>query len=296
MTEGSEPGHLTLLAVAAGAALAAQARVNGALRGRIGDAVVTALVSFTIGTLVLVGAATATGRYRRAVALRRGTRWWWWIGGLAGALLVGSSAAAVPDMGVALTSVAIVAGATTGSLAVDLLGLSPRGRQPFTVPRVIGSVVAVTGLAVGTIGQGGTVRPLLLAVVGFAGFCTAVQQAANGHLQRASGEVLVAASVSFLVGTAALALVVVASRPSLSAWPGNPGLYLGGLGGAAYIALGAYTVPRIGVLRLTLGTVAGQMVGGVLLDAFVPTAAGLTVASVVAAAFTVVAVVVASRG
>jgi transporter family-2 protein len=288
-------GRLSLLAAVAGAALASQARVNGALRTRLGDAVVAALVSFSVGLVVLLVAALASGRWRGARRLRTGTRWWWWLGGLAGALLVATSAAAVPEAGVALTGVAIVAGATTGSLVVDRLGISPRGRQPWTPPRLLGSLLAIAGLLVGTVGQTGEVRPLLLAVVGLAGFGTAVQQAANGHLQRASGEALVAASVSFLVGTCALVVAVLASRPAGLDWPGNPGLYLGGLGGAAYIALGAYTVPRIGVLRLTLGTVAGQLVGGVLLDAFVPTAAGLSFASVVAAACTVVAMLVANR-
>lgn len=293
MTERA--GRLSLLAAVAGAALASQARINGALRTRLGDALVAALVSFTVGSVVLVAAALASGRWRSARALRSGTRWWWWLGGLCGASLVWSSAAAVPEAGVALTSVAIVAGATTGSLVVDRLGVSPRGRQPLTRPRLAGSVLALLGLLVGTVGQGGSVRPVLLTVVGVAGFFTAVQQAANAQLQRASGSVLVAASVSFLVGTLALALVVLASRPSGLEWPGNPGLYVGGFGGAAYIALGAYTVPRIGVLRLTLGTVAGQLVGGVLLDAFVPTAAGLAGASVAAAALTVLAMLVANR-
>lgn len=295
MTAERPRGDLSLLAAVAGAALAVQARVNGALRTRAGDAVLTALVSFAVGTVVLVLAALATGRYRRAARLRNGTRWWWWLGGLAGAFLVGSAAAAVPEIGVALTSVAIVAGMTTGSLLVDRLGISPRGRQPLTAPRLAGALIAVAGLLVGTVGQRGEARPLLLAVVGVAGFCTALQQAANGHLQRASGEALVAASVSFLVGTVALALAVAVVRPDVLGWPANPGLYVGGFGGAAYIALASAIVPRIGVLRLTLGTVAGQLVGGVLLDAFVPTSAGLAAASVVAAAFTVVAVLVANR-
>ena len=288
--------RLSLLAVVAGTALAAQARVNGALRTRIGDALVTALVSFTVGTVVLVVAAVATGRARNAARLRSGTRWWWWLGGLAGALLVGSSAAAVPEVGVALTSVAIVAGATIGSLVVDLTGISPRGRQPLTAPRVAGSALAVAGLVVGSFGTDGEVRPLLLAVVGVAGFCSAFQQAANGHLQRHTGEALVAASVSFLTGTVALALVTLATRPGLAPWPHSPWLYAGGLGGAAYVALGAYTVPKIGVLRLTLGTVAGQVAGAVVLDAVVPTPSGLAGASVVAALLTMGAVVVANRG
>ncbi|HEX8003568.1 MAG TPA: DMT family transporter [Mycobacteriales bacterium] len=287
--------RLSLLAVVAGAALAAQARVNGALATRVGDAVVAALVSFTAGSVVLVSLALATGRWRAAARLRTGTRWWWWLGGLCGASLVASSAVAVPEVGVALTSVAIVAGATTGSLVVDRLGLSPRGHQPLTAPRLIGAAIAVAGLAVGSLGRGGEVRPLLLAVVGAAGFATAAQQAANGHLHRRSGEPLVAASVSFLVGTLALAVAVLALRPALHGWPANPGLYLGGLGGAAYIALGALAVGRLGVLRLTLGTVAGQLAFGVVLDAVVPTGGGLRPASVLAACCTLVAVLVASQ-
>ncbi len=287
---------LSVLAVLAGAALAGQARVNGALRDRLGSALLAALVSFAVGSLVLVGLALVTGRWRAAAKLRTGTRWWWWLGGLSGATLVASSAAAVPLVGVALTAVAVVAGATAGSLVVDRAGLSPRGRQPLTLARLAGAVLAVAGLLVGTVGHGGEVRPLLLTVVGVAGFGTALQQAANGHLQRASGETLVAASVSVLVGTAALAALVLVTSPAAPRWPGVPGLYLGGLGGATYIALGAYTVPRIGVLRLTLGTVAGQLAGGVVLDAVAPVArTGLEAASVVAALLTLAAVVVANR-
>jgi transporter family-2 protein len=287
--------RLTVLAVVAGVTLAAQARVNGALRTRLGDAVVVALVSFTVGLVALLVATVVSGRWRGAARLRRGTRWWWWLGGLAGATLVASSAAAVPEVGVALTSVAIVAGSTTGSLLVDLLGISPRGHQPLSRPRVLGSALAVGGLLVGTVGRHGSARPLLLLVVGLAGFASAFQQAANAHLGRASGEPLVAASVSFLVGTVALALGVLVAQPHGLRWPGNPGLYLGGLGGAAYIALGAFTVPRLGVLRLTLGTVAGQLAAGVAFDALLPTASGLAVSSVVAAVCSLAAVVVASR-
>jgi transporter family-2 protein len=297
-----EPGsaRLSALAVLAGTALAAQARVNGALRTRLGSPLVVALVSFAVGSVALVLAALALRRAGGARRLRTGTRWWWWLGGLAGAALVWSSAAAVPLVGVALTAVAVVAGATVGSLVVDRIGLSPRGRQPLTRPRVAGAGLAVAGLLVGTVGRHGDVRPLLLLAVGLAGFAGATQQAANGQLQQHSGEALVAASVSFLAGTAALALgvlaVAVAGRLPGLHWPGAPWLYLGGLGGAVYIALGAYTVPRLGVLHLTLGTVAGQLAGGVVLDAVTPAArGGLGLASVLAAACTLVAVVVASR-
>jgi transporter family-2 protein len=287
-------------AVLAGALLALQSRINGALTTELGSAVVTALWSFSVGTTVLVTTALVTGRARKARLLRgAGLQWWMWLGGLGGALLVASSAAAVPLVGVAPVAVAVVAGATGGGLVVDALGLSPRGRQPLTAARAGGVALAVVGLAVGAVGSG-EIRPLLLAVVALAGAATAVQAAANGHLQRVSGDAVVAACVSFLGGTLALLLVTAGltafgELPALD-WPPLSWRYLGGFGGAAYITLAAASVGALGVLRLTLCTVCGQLLGGLVIDAVAPTTDRPGVRTVVGALLTVLAVVVAGRG
>ena len=80
-------------------------------------------------------------------------------------------------------------------------------------------------------------------------------------------------------------------------WPGNPGLYVGGLLGVVFVAVSAGLVARLGVLRLTLGTVSGQVIGALVIDAIAP-APGLklTAATVLGALLTLVAVAITVRG
>lgn len=291
---------LVAATVLAGALLSVQARVNGALSQRLGSAVLTAWVSFSVGSFALLTLLALSGRWRSARELRSGPplRWWWCCGGLGGALLVATAAAAVPRVGVALLGVAIVAGQTLGSLVVDEVGLSPRGRQPLTRWRLGGALTAVAALLFAAVGNGGEARIGLLVVIALAGAGVAAQQAANGHLQRRTGEALLAAAVSFVVGTAALgvAVLAVATVGALDpAWPGLSGLYLGGLCGAAYITLSAAVVGRLGVLRLTLGTVAGQLAGALALDVAYPAGRGPRSSTVIAAGLAMLAVGVGSR-
>jgi transporter family-2 protein len=292
--------------VVAGALLAGQARVNGGLADRLGEdtsaAVLTALVSFAVGTVAVVTALLASPRARRGVRRwrRADVKWWYCIGGLGGASLVGASAAAVPVIGVALLSVCVVAGQTAGSLAVDEVGLAPGGRRPISLFRIVGSLLAVGALFLGAAGEiGGRAEPALFAAVAAAGFLVAGQQAVNGRLRLATGDARVAAAVSFVGGTVALAVVtgVLALNGRYAdglPWPDDPVLYLGGLGGAVYIVLGAATVTRLGVLRLSLASVAGQLLGSVLLDVVVPAPGEeLHLSTVAAVVLTLVAVAVA---
>ena len=53
-------------------------------------------------------------------------------------------------------------------------------------------------------------------------------------------------------------------------FPTNPLLYTGGIIGIAFIALSAAIVHRIGVLLLSLGMIAGQIVTALLLDVVTP--------------------------
>lgn len=288
------------LTFGAGLLLAGQGHVNGALTTRLGSALVAALVSFVVGLAALAVALAARPQTRRAVRTRpvEPIRWWYLVGGFAGALLVFVSALAVPLIGVALLTVCVVGGQTVGGLAVDRAGFGPGGRLALTAPRLGGAALAVGAVALAALGAGhGTVRPALFAAVAAAGLCSAGQQAVNGQLARVSGAAGVAALISFLVGMLALAVVTAALAgagvlPSLH-WPSTGWLYLGGLGGAAYIWIAAGTVSRLGVLRLTLSAVAGQLVGSVLLDATVPVhGASLQPATVAAAALTIIAVAV----
>jgi transporter family-2 protein len=294
VTDGSA---LLLLAavVLAGALLGLQGRINGELGHRLGSAVAAALVSFAVGSVLFVVLVAA--RHRSALArLRRDRgRWWWWLGGLAGAAVVASTADGVPRRGAGLVPVRIVAGTAVGALAVDELGLGPGGRQHLSTTRLAGAVLAVAAVALGALGdRHAAVRPELFAVLFLAGAASAWQQAANGQLRRTAASVPVASLVSFAGGTLAL-LVLTALRDDLSAgrWPPQWWLYVGGVLGALYIALAAASVSRLGVLRLSLATVAGQLLGAVLLDVVWPApGTRLHVLTVVGAVLTLVAVAV----
>ena len=70
-------------------------------------------------------------------AVRSGELAWWQVlGGILGGFFVGVQTAAVPVLGVAVFTVAVVAGQSSNSLVVDRVGLGPAGKQAITPRRV----------------------------------------------------------------------------------------------------------------------------------------------------------------
>jgi transporter family-2 protein len=292
---------------AAGSLGAVQARVNGELGERLGSPLVAALVSFGGGLVLVVALVLTLTRTRRALrgAVSARLPWWTYLGGLGGATLVVVAAAAAPVIGVATFTVGLVAGQAVGGLLVDRTPLSAGEPRSLSAGRVAGAVLAVAAVGVVRLdsggGQTGAAALWLLLASAVAGAGGAVQQALNGRVQRATREPLVATAVNFTVGTVALALVtsgvLVAGAGPGGSWPGNPLLYVGGALGVVVIAVAAWTVHRLGVLRLGLVTVAGQLAGGLVLDLLRPARAGqLGLATVAGVALTLVAVALTGRG
>jgi bacterial/archaeal transporter family-2 protein len=293
------PQPLLLLAVGlSGALLGVQARINGDLGTRLHSALDAAAVSFAGGTAVLLLAVVISSRTAAVGRLRRAdTRWWWWLGGLGGAAVVAASAHGVPLVGVALVSVCVVAGTAAGALIADNVGLGPGGRQTMTALRAAGALLAVAAVALAAVGdRQASVRPGLFAVLFVAGAASAVQPAAAGHIRDAAKDATMAAVVSFVAAALALGVIVVATGQVFGRrWPDSWWLYTGGIAGAIYIALAAAVVHRLGVLTVSLATVAGQVVAAVMLDAWWPSpGTSLRVWTVVGAALTVVSVGIAA--
>lgn len=293
------------LAFVGGAVFALQTRVNGELGTRSGSAFWAALVSFGSGLLVLAVVLAAVPRLRAAAAraARHRLPWWTYLGGLGGATLVALSAVAVPKVGVATFTVGVVAGQAVGGLLVDRAGLGPGGPQAPTPSRVAGAALAVVAVAIIRLGHdggavsGGTVLAILVASTA-GGAMGSVQQALNGRVQSATGEPLLAATVNFVTGLVPLAVVfaVVAAtgHGPATPWPPAWWLYAGGLLGIGYILSSIWSVRALGVLRLGLLLVAGQLAGGVLIDLVSPGRTGRPgLLTYVAVVLTVVAVAVA---
>ncbi len=118
----------------------------------------------------------------------------------------------------------------------------------------------------------GPPTPVALATGLAAGGLLAAQARVNGTLGEYLGSPLAAALVSFSVGLVAVAGLVAALprtrravRPAVAA-PLPWWTYLGGLGGATMVAVAAAAAPVIGVATFTVGFVAGQAVGGLVVD------------------------------
>jgi transporter family-2 protein len=109
--------------------------------------------------------------------------------------------------------------------------------------------------------------PALLVLA--AGGMIAMQAPTNAILARAGGSPVLAALISFAVGTVALFIVWLLSgnRPAVSAFEGLRWYaWLGGLYGATYVAVAAYAAPRIGLASLITIGIAGQIAMALWLD------------------------------
>ncbi|HEY6739070.1 MAG TPA: DMT family transporter [Actinopolymorphaceae bacterium] len=303
-------------AFAIGGLVALQSRVNGELGRRLGDGVAAALISFGTGLVLLLLASILLPRVRRGLATvwrtvradrqtsggESGLRWWQCLGGVAGAFLVVSQSITVSILGVAAFTVAVVAGQAVSGLVVDKVGLGPGGPTPLSHRRVLGAVIALVAVVLTVSHRLGDSTGLALALLpALAGIGTAVQQGYNGRVARtASGDAygaVAAGAINFIVGTAAICVVFaadVALRGLPHALPTEPWLYIGGACGVAFISVAAAAVRVIGVFVLGLGTIAGQLVGSLVLDLVLPAAPDAVRVTVVAGTLlALVAVVVA---
>ncbi|HEY3260499.1 MAG TPA: DMT family transporter [Pseudonocardiaceae bacterium] len=263
------------LALVVGALLAVQTRINGELGHQLHDGVLAALISFGTGLLALLACIAVSTRIRAGlrrvtVAVKRTElRWWHLCGGASGAYLVTCQGLTISSIGVAVFTVATVAGQAASGLVVDRLGVGPAGGEPVTVTRMLGAVGAVIAVLVAVSDRLAAPAALGLAALPLlAGFALSWQQAVNGRVAVASAP-LPAAVVNFTAGTVVL-VAVAAVRAAINglprAFPTDAWLYVGGLLGIPVIGLAALVVRWIGVLLLGLATVAGQILAALALD------------------------------
>ena len=113
----------------------------------------------------------------------------------------------------------------------------------------------------------GAAAAILFAVIG--GVLLAIQAPTNALLGKASGSPIVAAFISFVVGTIALGAAVAATSgrlfdPSLKQVPWYA--WIGGFYGAFFVAVAAFGAPRVGLGVLLTAAIAGQLAAALVLD------------------------------
>ena len=292
-------------AIVVGILTATQSRINSELGRSLDDGYLSSVISFGSGFVILLVALAVWRPGRRGLARvvsavrARTTPWWYVTGGVAGGLFVLSQGLTGATLGVALFTVAVVSGQTISGLAIDRRGIGATPPAAITVTRLIGCALALVAVGWAVSAQLVTDIPAWMLVLPFAaGLGIAGQQAVNGQVRVIAGSAMTATFLNFLAGSTVL-LAACAVHEAVVGWPDhfptNPWLYTGGLIGTLFIAGAVVVVRTTGVLLLGLGSIAGQLVMSLALDAFLPIRGHVIEASTVAGTLlTLVAVAIAA--
>ncbi|MFM8843506.1 MAG: DMT family transporter [Actinomycetota bacterium] len=283
--EKSANKHLRLDALAAisGLMIALQARANGELSHRLDNAPQAALVSFSSGLFFVVIYAALSpkvkaglSRLRAAVRNKEIPRWRLLAGALGGSF-VAIQTSVVPLIGVAVYSVASIAGQTATSLIVDRIGLTGGGPKLISLRRVGAALITVFAVLVSVLDKleahSFSFWAVFLALV--AGALVGVQRALNGQINEHSNQSYATSLLNFITGTSFLvifiSILILFGKLELQPLPSAPWwIYTGGIIGVIYIAFTSLIVQHLGVLTFTLFSVGGQLFGSLLLDLYAP--------------------------
>lgn len=279
----SDP-RLNALAALSGLMIALQARANGELSHQMGNPIEAALVSFGSGLIIISIITIFTPSIRkgmsnlRTAVSRKEIPVWTLFAGMLGGSFVAVQTQIVPVIGVAIYSVASIAGQTAASLAVDRIGLTGGGKKQITTKRVAAAGITVLAVLVSVIDRIDARNVSLLAVFFglIAGAVVGLQRALNGQINASTNQSFATSFLNFIMGTTFLVIFlsigVLVNRSEVVPLPAGPWwMYTGGTIGVIYIAFTSTIVQRLGVLTFTLISVGGQLVGSLLIDLYSPT-------------------------
>jgi len=263
-----------------------QSSVNAELNKYTHNALFTAILVFISGlaSLVLLLAFKKPARdsffsIRHLVRIGDLQRWQL-LGGLSGATFVAIQSDLVAATGVAIFTIAAVAGQTAGALFVDKIGIGPAGKQAITQGRIFSAILGVIGVVISVAGQASQASFAIGGVLAtFAAGCfVSTQPALNGKVAIRTGHALAATTMNFVVGLVTLLLVFgvmrLVGQADFTMPPTplqNPVIWLGGPFGVFFVLVAAYMARTLGVFIFTLASVLGQLSGAILIDLVFPT-------------------------
>jgi transporter family-2 protein len=276
--------RLDFLAALSGAMIALQARANGELSDRLDNGLQAALVSFSSGLLIILLITPFSPHIKEGIRNLRGAisrkeiaQWKLFAGALGGSF-VAIQTQIVPLIGVAIYSVASIAGQTAMSLVVDRIGLTGGGKKLISPRRVIAAVLTVCAVLVSVWDRIDANNLSMIAVTAgcIAGAVVGVQRALNGQINEHSHQSFTTSLLNFITGTTFLVVLILVGialgKNELSPLPAGPWwIYTGGVIGVIYIAFTSTIVQHLGVLTFTLFSVGGQLAGSLIIDLVSPT-------------------------
>ena len=250
----------------------------------MGDSLEAALVSFSTGLLFVSGIALVRKDVRAgfrqiftAINLNKMPAWTI-TAGILGASFVAMQTYVVPIAGVALFTVASLAGQTAISLWVDKSALSGGTKTLITKRRVVAAIITVLAVVLSAWDRFelSNFSIIALGLAFFAGSWVGVQRALNGRINSHSNKSFATSWLNFITGTSFLLLLLLlrslfTDHSILNFQTAPLWVFLGGSIGVIYIALSSHIVQHLGVLEFTLFSVGGMLIGSLLIDLLLPT-------------------------
>ncbi len=138
-----------ILALLSGFCLAIQPAVNGHLGIGISSGIQAALISFLIGTILLIAINVILKQMTSVkMAFQKKAPWWFYMGGFLGALYVFFALVITPEIGTGAFVIFVLIGQMIVSLLIDNYGLLQSRVRKVSMIQIIGLIVMLIGAGI----------------------------------------------------------------------------------------------------------------------------------------------------
>lgn len=139
-----------LLSLVSGFALSLQVGINGELRSKIGNPILSSLISFGVGTLGLaivffITVMNGSSTLQTANNIKN-TSWWMFIGGLLGAFYIFTTIFTSPKIGFANMFSLVICGQIVLTVIFDHFGLLGNEIHLLTPIKTLGVILLILGV------------------------------------------------------------------------------------------------------------------------------------------------------
>lgn len=138
------------LALISGFALTLQVGINGELRSKIGNPILSSLISFAVGTIVLtityfIATLGNTNSTQNFINLKN-TNWWMFTGGVLGSFYIFTTIFTSPKIGFANMFSLVICGQIILAIIFDHFGLLGNQIHPINSLRGLGVILLILGV------------------------------------------------------------------------------------------------------------------------------------------------------
>lgn len=271
-----------IITLAMGLLMPLQTAANSRLRGVVGPAYVSTLVSFSVSTIALLLVSLVAGMpILPTSGMLAAAPWWSWFVGLVAVVTITIAIHLFKEIGQLQAMIIPMFSQLIFSLLIDHFGWFGSRVIPLNGQRILGALLLIAGVTLVVIlPRWGTKQPAggkgsrvvlwqLLAV--FSGCLSASITGAYAQLSQIVGNPVQATTVAFFVATMALLLFCIANgsvrligKAFDSSYPWW--MWIGGLCGATIVFGNAWLVPHVGVGAFSMALLVGQLSLSMLME------------------------------